>query len=181
MAGRKRVFPFPHASRQPGNLEAITPSACTQSHGACRTSARLRLSEHSCRIVAHCFLLEPFTISYSLASRTKASDITVPQGTLLTLLQLANGLSMPTIHLGVYLTSGTETYQAVRWALEVCLPNPNRCQQSPCGMCSLTSGWLSGVGLSEWTDYCKLIDDKLKQNRLRPDVPQREGKRESYP
>ena len=36
--------------------------------------------------------------------------------------QLANGLSMPTIQLGVYLTSGTETYQAVRWALEVCLP-----------------------------------------------------------
>ncbi|KAF2622268.1 Aldo/keto reductase [Macroventuria anomochaeta] len=26
---------------------------------------------------------------------------------------------MPTIHLGVYLTSGKETYQAVRWALEV--------------------------------------------------------------
>lgn len=35
-------------------------------------------------------------------------------------LQLANGLSMPTIQLGVYLTSGSETYQAVRWALEVC-------------------------------------------------------------
>ncbi|KAK3216068.1 hypothetical protein GRF29_8g2080407 [Pseudopithomyces chartarum] len=57
-------------------------------------------------------------MSYSLASRTKASDITVAQSTLLTLPQLANGLSMPTIHLGVYLTSGTETYQAVRWALE---------------------------------------------------------------
>jgi hypothetical protein len=28
---------------------------------------------------------------------------------------------MPTIHLGVYLTSGKETYQAVRWALEVCV------------------------------------------------------------
>ncbi|KAF1973147.1 Aldo/keto reductase [Bimuria novae-zelandiae CBS 107.79] len=41
-------------------------------------------------------------MSYSLASRTK----------------FANGLSMPTIHLGVYLTSGSETYQAVRWALE---------------------------------------------------------------
>ncbi|KAF2256632.1 Aldo/keto reductase [Trematosphaeria pertusa] len=41
-------------------------------------------------------------MSYSLASRTK----------------LANGLSMPTIHLGVYLTSGATTYQAVRWALE---------------------------------------------------------------
>jgi len=40
--------------------------------------------------------------SFSLASRTK----------------LPNGLSMPTIHLGVYLTSGKETYQAVRWALE---------------------------------------------------------------
>ncbi|KAF2690818.1 Aldo/keto reductase [Lentithecium fluviatile CBS 122367] len=41
-------------------------------------------------------------MAYSLASRTK----------------LANGLAMPTIHLGVYLTSGRETYQAVRWALE---------------------------------------------------------------
>ncbi|KAH7094413.1 NADP-dependent oxidoreductase domain-containing protein [Paraphoma chrysanthemicola] len=40
--------------------------------------------------------------TFSLASRTK----------------LSNGLSMPTIHLGVYLTSGKETYQAVRWALE---------------------------------------------------------------
>ncbi|KAF1946194.1 Aldo/keto reductase [Clathrospora elynae] len=40
--------------------------------------------------------------TFSLASRT----------------QLPNGLSMPTIHLGVYLTSGKETYQAVRWALE---------------------------------------------------------------
>ncbi|CAI6338685.1 unnamed protein product [Periconia digitata] len=35
-----------------------------------------------------------------------------------TSLQLANGLSMPTIHLGVYLTTGKETYQSVRWALE---------------------------------------------------------------
>lgn len=26
---------------------------------------------------------------------------------------------MPTIHLGVYLTSGNETYKAVKWALEV--------------------------------------------------------------
>ncbi|KAL5386308.1 hypothetical protein PMIN06_009686 [Paraphaeosphaeria minitans] len=42
----------------------------------------------------------------------------VVQNTLLTLYQLANGLSMPTIHLGVYLTSGSETYQACRWALE---------------------------------------------------------------
>jgi len=40
--------------------------------------------------------------SFSLASRTT----------------LSNGRSMPTIHLGVYLTSGRETYQAVRWALE---------------------------------------------------------------
>lgn len=32
--------------------------------------------------------------------------------------KLANGLSMPTIHLGVYQTSGKETYQAIRWALE---------------------------------------------------------------
>jgi hypothetical protein len=35
---------------------------------------------------------------------------------------------MPTIQLGVYLTSGSETYQAVRWALEVCLP----CCWLPC-------------------------------------------------
>lgn len=40
--------------------------------------------------------------SFSLASRIK----------------LANGLSMPQIHLGVYLTQGHETSQAVRWALE---------------------------------------------------------------
>ncbi|CAO2658454.1 Nn.00g061770.m01.CDS01 [Neocucurbitaria sp. VM-36] len=40
--------------------------------------------------------------TFSLASRT----------------ELCNGLSMPTIHLGVYLTSGKETYQAVRYALE---------------------------------------------------------------
>ncbi|KAF4546373.1 putative aldo keto reductase protein [Lasiodiplodia theobromae] len=32
--------------------------------------------------------------------------------------QLANGLSMPQIHLGVYLTDGRECYQAVLWALE---------------------------------------------------------------
>ena len=32
--------------------------------------------------------------------------------------QLANGLSMPQIHLGVYLTSGKETTNAVQWALE---------------------------------------------------------------
>ena len=32
---------------------------------------------------------------------------------------MANGLSIPQIHLGVYLTSGQETFNAVRWALEV--------------------------------------------------------------
>ena len=32
---------------------------------------------------------------------------------------MANGLSMPQIHLGVYLTSGQETVDAVKWALEV--------------------------------------------------------------
>lgn len=67
-------------------------------------------------------------MSYSLASRTQASDDAVARSTLLTILQLANGLSMPAIHLGVYLTSSTETYQAVRWALEVCLPIPDRCR-----------------------------------------------------
>lgn len=41
-------------------------------------------------------------MSYGLASRVK----------------LNNGLSMPTIHLGVYLTSGNETTQATTWALE---------------------------------------------------------------
>ncbi|KAL8667141.1 MAG: hypothetical protein Q9168_007336 [Polycauliona sp. 1 TL-2023] len=34
-------------------------------------------------------------------------------------IKLANGLSMPKIHLGVYLTSGKETSNAVHWALEV--------------------------------------------------------------
>lgn len=38
---------------------------------------------------------------------------------LLISLQLANGRTMPQIHLGVYLTSGHETVNAVRWALEV--------------------------------------------------------------
>lgn len=33
-------------------------------------------------------------------------------------IKLANGQSMPQIHLGVYLTSGTETVNAVKWALE---------------------------------------------------------------
>jgi hypothetical protein len=64
-------------------------------------------------------------MSYSLASRTKESHLAVAQNTLLTRSQLANGLSMPTIHLGVYLTSGDETYQACRWALEVCLHPPS--------------------------------------------------------
>lgn len=41
--------------------------------------------------------------SFSLASRVK----------------LANGMTMPQIHLGLYLTSGNETSQAVLWALEV--------------------------------------------------------------
>ncbi len=35
-----------------------------------------------------------------------------------TRLKLANGLSIPHIHLGVYLTSGQETVNAVRWALQ---------------------------------------------------------------
>ncbi|KAL8904855.1 MAG: hypothetical protein Q9171_006893 [Xanthocarpia ochracea] len=33
-------------------------------------------------------------------------------------IKLSNGLSMPRIHLGVYLTSGQETSNAVQWALE---------------------------------------------------------------
>jgi diketogulonate reductase-like aldo/keto reductase len=40
--------------------------------------------------------------SFSLSSRVK----------------LNNGISMPRIHLGVYMTSGQETEAAVRWALE---------------------------------------------------------------
>ncbi|GAB7342036.1 hypothetical protein MBLNU457_g0323t1 [Dothideomycetes sp. NU457] len=38
--------------------------------------------------------------------------------------KLNNGLSMPTIHLGVYLTSGNETSRATTWALEVSKKNP---------------------------------------------------------
>ncbi|KAH0365275.1 Aldo/keto reductase, partial [Aureobasidium melanogenum] len=37
--------------------------------------------------------------------------------------RLNNGLSMPQIHLGVYLTSGNETTKATRYALEVCSHN----------------------------------------------------------
>jgi diketogulonate reductase-like aldo/keto reductase len=33
-------------------------------------------------------------------------------------IKLNNGVSMPRIHLGVYMTSGRETESAVRWALE---------------------------------------------------------------
>jgi diketogulonate reductase-like aldo/keto reductase len=33
-------------------------------------------------------------------------------------IKLNNGISMPRIHLGVYMTSGRETEAAVRWALE---------------------------------------------------------------
>ncbi|KAI5203624.1 Aldo/keto reductase [Aureobasidium subglaciale] len=56
--------------------------------------------------------------TYSLASRVKA-------GYSITRLTyyLNNGLSMPQIHLGVYLTSGNETTKATRWALEVSLPS----------------------------------------------------------
>ena len=60
--------------------------------------------------------------------------------------QLANGLSMPTIHLGVYQTSGKETSQAIRWALEVCflLSLPMFCV-----LTMLTpAGWISWVSSS---------------------------------
>lgn len=61
-------------------------------------------------------------------------------------LQLANGLSMPTIHLGVYLTSGKETYQAVRWALEVQLPSIPGIEPSTRVLMMLTpAGWISRV------------------------------------
>jgi len=33
---------------------------------------------------------------------------------------------MPNIHLGVYLTSGSETINAVKWALEVCVVLPTK-------------------------------------------------------
>ncbi|EDU46919.1 aldose reductase [Pyrenophora tritici-repentis Pt-1C-BFP] len=56
--------------------------------------------------------------SFSLASRTKVPSPSYTSRPALTPLQLPNRSSMPTIHLGVYLTSGKETYQAVRWALE---------------------------------------------------------------
>ena len=41
-----------------------------------------------------------------------------PQYSLASCVKLNNGLSMPQIHLGVYLTSGSETSNAVRYALE---------------------------------------------------------------
>ena len=40
------------------------------------------------------------------------------QFSLATRIQLANGISIPQIHLGVYLTSGQETVNAVKWALQ---------------------------------------------------------------
>ncbi|KAL9618006.1 MAG: hypothetical protein Q9160_007254 [Pyrenula sp. 1 TL-2023] len=33
-------------------------------------------------------------------------------------IEMSNGLSLPQVHLGVYLTSGSETSNAVKWALE---------------------------------------------------------------
>jgi hypothetical protein len=84
--------------------------------------------------------------------------------------QLANGLSMPTIHLGVYLTSGKETYQAVRWALEVSLLDfwsPNH----PGRHVFTHAGWLSRVGRPPFSS-CRIIDNRRRiQYRFRPNVP----------
>ena len=61
-------------------------------------------------------------------------------------LQLSNSLSMPAIHLGVYLTSGHETSQAVRWALEVCTVHVlcRYCARG-CDIELTPAGWLSRV------------------------------------
>jgi hypothetical protein len=54
---------------------------------------------------------------------------------------------MPTIHLGVYLTSGKETYQAVRWALEVCVSCS--CHAPLVAVILMQLGWISRV-MSLW-------------------------------
>lgn len=64
--------------------------------------------------------------SFSLASKVKVSSDCCPErpggqesNLKLTSLQLNNGLTMPQIHLGVYLMSGKEAHNAVGWALDV--------------------------------------------------------------
>jgi hypothetical protein len=58
----------------------------------------------NCRVLINFSHINPTmsTTSLSLSSRIK----------------LNNGVSMPRIHLGVYMTSGRDTEVAVRWALE---------------------------------------------------------------
>ena len=50
---------------------------------------------------------------------------------------------MPSIHLGVYLTSGKETYNAVKWALEVVLPRDIKVHIINSRVAGL--GWIQGV------------------------------------
>jgi hypothetical protein len=83
-------------------------------------------------------------------------------------LQLANGLTMPTIHLGVYLTSGKETYQAVRWALEVCIACS--CCARAVGTMLILAGWVSRVLLGDPPPFVKPLT--MAQRRLRRDVPE---------
>lgn len=73
-------------------------------------------------IFSKSLLLSPYTTSnytevtlYSLQGQNMAQQTF----SLASRVKLSNGISMPQIHLGLYLTSGNETLQAVLWALEV--------------------------------------------------------------
>jgi len=61
--------------------------------------------------------------SFSLGSRVKVPCTRVryhpPEANIDMYQQLSNGISMPQIHLGVYLASGKEALESVRVALEV--------------------------------------------------------------
>lgn len=59
-------------------------------------------------------------------------------------IQLANGRSMPQIHLGVYLTDGRECTQAVLWALEVRTPHSPLLPRNPPSAFSPASSWPCG-------------------------------------
>lgn len=86
---------------------------------------------------------------------------------MLNLQQLANGRTMPQIHLGVYLTSGKETVNAVKWALEVSRTSVGEQWTSLSGV----TGRLSRVSITTFlaVQFSSLIHMQL---RLSSDVSQ---------
>lgn len=86
-------------------------------------------NNYSASIASHCmhclicihlmFLYNGYKDNVSQLSHQGFQHLIHVDATAKRCMQLANGLSMPQIHLGVYLTSGQETVNAVKWALEV--------------------------------------------------------------